>query len=320
MITPELLHRLATLAGRAPSLHNTQPWRFRLDHDVVELRIDPARALPSADPRARELVIGCGAALYTVRLALRGEGMTPSVDLLPASGDPLLLARIAAKPGPAPTEDELRMLAVVVRRHTQRHGFTAGPLSVSVASAVADAARSEGADLRWVTEPARVAAVVGLALLAEQMRAANPHWRQETTEWVRTRAGSDGIPHHAVPHPGSAPHPLDRLPVAHFLPKALAHAARPQLGRPGRLAVLTTPSDTVLDWVSAGQALQRLLLRAADDWVFASYNTAPLENPSLREELRDALELTDHPQMLFELGHVNAARATPRRPTTAFVS
>lgn len=312
MITPDLLHELVVLAGRAPSLHNTQPWRFGLDNGAVELRIDPARVVPHADPRARETVIGCGAALYTLRLALRGHGLVPSVDLTPASGDPLLLARVTAEPGPEATQDERRLLGVVVRRHTQRHGFTGDPLSPPLISAMARDAAAEGSTLVWVEEPASVSAVAGISLLAERMRATNPRWRAEVARWVDHDGDRpDGIPARSMPSPGAV-ETLDRLPVAQFVPRHLVGQGHPRLGSPGRIAVLTTPSDIVLDWVAAGQSLQRLLLRAADDWAFAAYNTAPLENPYLREEIRDALGLRDHPQMLFEVGHVAVARSTPR--------
>src|ERR1700712_430673 len=72
-------------ASLAPSLHNSQPWRFRLLADRIELHMDLGRRLPGADPEDRELRLACGAALLNLRLALQGLGIRPSVTLLPPS-------------------------------------------------------------------------------------------------------------------------------------------------------------------------------------------------------------------------------------------
>ena len=57
---------LIRLAARAPSLHNTQPWRFKVSQDALELYADPKRQL-RVDPDGREMLISCGAALYGLR-------------------------------------------------------------------------------------------------------------------------------------------------------------------------------------------------------------------------------------------------------------
>ncbi|MDQ2875014.1 MAG: hypothetical protein M3Y33_09580, partial [Actinomycetota bacterium] len=93
-VTPAEMTSLVAAAGRAPSLHNSQPWRFRVRGDVVELHADPGRALRQVDPEGRELVISCGAALFGLRLGLRRLGYVPRVELRPDPGQPGLLARV----------------------------------------------------------------------------------------------------------------------------------------------------------------------------------------------------------------------------------
>src|SRR5215468_4549309 len=66
----------------APSVHNTQPWWFRADRSGISLYADPARQLAVADPAGREMLISCGAALFTARLALRAAGYAPQVQVL----------------------------------------------------------------------------------------------------------------------------------------------------------------------------------------------------------------------------------------------
>jgi hypothetical protein len=75
-----------------------------------------------------------------------------------------------------------------------------------------------------------------------------------------------------------------------------------------------TSGDDEKSWLRAGQALQRLLLRAAGQWVFASLQTQPLQSRPVRAQLRSGLELTGTPQLLLELGVARISHPTGRRP------
>lgn len=315
-LTLDLVGDLIATAGRAPSLHNSQPWRFRLDGEGLELRVDPQRAMRVSDPEARELVISCGAALYTLRLALRGKALSPHVSIAPNKDDPLLLARVTAESGPRPTPDESQLLAAVVHRHTHRHGFAPVPIADTLASALEADVATEGARLVWVDDRHRVGAVVELALLADQLQVGDVEWQAEIERWVDTtgRGRRDGVPIAAVPPASPQRRATDRLPVRSFVPGRSPCANDHRPGAVGRIAVLVTDGDELGDWLAAGQALQRMLLRAADGWVFATYATAPLEVPYLRQALRDTLGLSDYPQMVLELGHAGYAHTTPRLP------
>ena len=75
--------QVVSAAGMAPSLFNTQPWRFRLCPDRIEVYPDLGRRLIAHDPEDRELRIACGAALFNLRLAVHAHGVTPVVCLTP---------------------------------------------------------------------------------------------------------------------------------------------------------------------------------------------------------------------------------------------
>src|SRR5580693_2365102 len=129
--TPILARQVRYLTGvarRAPSLHNTQPWRFTVSGDAIELRADVSRQL-SVDPDGREMLISCGAALYGLRLAVRSLGYLPEVEILPALARQRRLARVRLGPAAPMTADERKMLAAVPHRHTHRGPFEAGPLA-----------------------------------------------------------------------------------------------------------------------------------------------------------------------------------------------
>jgi hypothetical protein len=84
-------------------VHNTQPWWFSADSAGLSLYADSARQLAVADPDGRQLLISCGAALFTARLALREAGCIPEAQIMPDPAGPLLVARLSWQHRAAPT-------------------------------------------------------------------------------------------------------------------------------------------------------------------------------------------------------------------------
>src|SRR6266699_1346167 len=95
---------LVATAARAPSVQNTQPWRFRAGRHWIELHVDPGRQL-RVDPLGREVLISCGAALFG-----------------------LLLARVSFGAAERLTAGERRLLDALPHRHTHRGPFSGAPL------------------------------------------------------------------------------------------------------------------------------------------------------------------------------------------------
>ena len=117
---------LIATAARAPSVHNTQPWRFRVGEYAIDLHADVRRKL-RMDPLGRELLISCGAALFGLRLAVRSLGYLPVVELLPDPAQLRLLARVRLGAASPMTARERRMLDALPHRHTHRGPFAPGP-------------------------------------------------------------------------------------------------------------------------------------------------------------------------------------------------
>ena len=142
----------------------------------------------------------------------------------------------------------------------------------------------------------------------------SPRARAEIRRWTRTaaRMARDGIPATALA--GRTGRPAGRLPQRDFdLGRGIARL--PSGGAPPpATAVLLTSGDRRADWLRAGQALHRVLLHAASQWVFASLHTQPLEDAAARDLIRSRLALPGHPQMLLQLGPATAASPTARRP------
>ncbi len=302
---------LITSAARAPSVHNTQPWRFGVGPDAVELWTDPRRKL-HADASGREMLISCGAALFGLRLAIRSLGYMAVTDLLPDPAQLRLMARVSAGPAAPASGLERQLLDAVPRRHTHRGPFAAGPLPQGLLVGLQHDALAEGATLALVADGLTYDRLERITAAAARRGDLSPRGRAEIRRWTRAAAdpAQDGIPATALA--SSTGRPPGRLPQRDFdLGRGIA--CLPSGGEPpSATAVLLTPGDRRADWLRAGQALYRLLLHAASPQVFASMHTQPLEDAVTRGLISSQLALPGHPQMLLQLGPAASASPTAR--------
>lgn len=303
------------LARHAPSVHNTQPWRFHDDHGVLTIGRDDTRRLPVLDPDARQQTISCGAALFLAALGLRLQGFEPVVELARAAEAPTL-ARLRGVPGREVTGEDLTLERAARSRHMQRGAFDEREVDAETQDAMRAAAQREGAWVRFLSGAADQLAVAVLLTHADDKETADEAYQQELARWTerppgardglvaaatdlgrRSRASDvrlrdfSGTPHRPRWHDGDDPpaveHPL--------------------------VAVLGTAGDSTSDWLVAGQALCALLLRAEIAGVQASPLGQVLDRPWTRRRLAGELGLVGHPQMVLRLGHARPGPATPRR-------
>ncbi|GAA4833551.1 Acg family FMN-binding oxidoreductase [Kitasatospora terrestris] len=301
---------LVVAAGSAaPSLHNSQPWRFRPTADLDGLLVygDRTRAVPATDPDGRALHLSVGAAVFNLRAAASHLGRGAEVRLCPDPGDPDLLATLDfSGDGPrlAPEYYE-----AVGRRHSSRLPFTNRDVPEAVVGQLMDAAAAEDVHLA-VLEEAGARRVLELTTEAERRTSADLQRQAETRGWLRAEPSADGIPLAAIG-------PLDhdaRVPMRGF-------AGRPQQSaKPTerfealpQLAVLSTHGDRPADWLRAGQALERMWLLATARGLRASVLHQAVEWPDTRWRLRDPAEGPGHVQAVVRIGYGPPGAATPRR-------
>jgi hypothetical protein len=310
---------LAAVGGAAPSLHNAQPWAFRVERDHVDVLLDRSRLLPVADPTSRQAYLGVGAAVFLLRLALSMMDRAVEVLSWPDPAEPDLVARLAVEGRRSGTDEERRLLAALPARRTVRTPFGTATVPVPLQVAWRGIAEAEGAGLRWVAAPGERAGVSALVAAAERLEQHSPAYLAELDRWTSADrlAEGAGVPPDAFGVSAAAGHAAE-FPLRDFAGGARTVAVRP----PGPLeehpvvAVLHTPHERAEDWVRGGQALMGVLLAAAADGYAASYLNQPLELPGLRQQLRDELRLDGWPQLILRLGQPAGALPppTPRRP------
>lgn len=319
----ESLYQVIRIAQLAPSVHNTQPWVFwiRAD-DRLELRarvsgqaepglLGPDRRLRVADPLSRELAISCGAALLNLRLAFRVMGHDVTVWLIPdADNDSSLLASIEIVTGRThrPSVKEQKLYAAIRRRHTNRSSFTGAAIPPTVEAAMKRAAFLEEGWLRKL-DRAQTGKWLSAATRADMKLEAGAGYVAELKRWTRDRDTGSGVPVAAIGIRGRR----GDAPVRDY---GLGGGKQEQFERRPQLLALSTDGDQPVDWLRAGQALQRVLLTATTHGISASFLTQPMELSDHEGESRRwpwHWPFAETPQMVLRVGYAGQAVYTPRR-------
>lgn len=313
MTTPHLtssLRHVVEAATLAPSVHNTQPWRFALRDDGFDLLADPQRRLPVLDPSGRLLHLSCGAALVTARVAARALGLAATVELLPVPDWPDLLARVTLENGATPDDAEMALALAVLKRHTAREAFLPEPLPPALLGTLARVAEQEGASLQVLEEEGDLLSLAVLLSAADWQQERDAAYRTELSSWVRLSPAGDGLPPTAV---GADPTTASPLRLRDF---TLSHPERCGARAPAvepAVVVLTTQQDGPQAWLRAGQAMGSVLLHAAAQGVQGQPLGQVTDLPGPRAALTRSLGLSGLPQLVLRLGRVQVHASTPRR-------
>jgi nitroreductase len=305
-------HTVLTTASLAPSVHNSQPWCFRLLPDRIELHADLSRALPATDPGGRELRLSCGAALFNLRLALKALGIRPLVTLLPGTEGPGALA-IVRRGGRIQLNEEMHGLLMAVRsRRTNRRPFVDAPIPAAHRQIIVRAAELERSWLHVVSDRSERAQLQRFVVRAHRDQLADKDVQAELAAWTGSRAATGlGVPLRSA---GPQPESQDEWVLRDFSP------GEPVERMPGKdyesdplVVVLCSFYSGPLAELQAGQAMQRVLLAATTVGLSASFLSQPVEVPGIRDELRRALGGSLVPQTMLRIGFGSPVPATPRR-------
>ncbi len=323
-LNPLVLRRVVDVARLAPSVHNTQPWRWQVRDGGLDLRADLSRSLPVADPQGRNLVISCGAALHHAVVAARAMRLTAFEAPLPDPDDPQLLARLELTRGGVDRDAEEDLLAIR-ERCTDRRRFTSWPVPDERVLALARSACAWGAEAVAVTDVSLRFRLEALLERARIAQATDPRVVEETRLWI-DHGRLDGLPsttvptthgrpreHHSrfdtVPTPGTGPLPS---PVEGPVDGRLLESSE-------GLVVIATERDDPSAWVCAGETLSALWLRATREGLSVVPLSQVVEVASTRQSLsRELPPHRDQPQVVVRLGWQEISRSTlprtPRRP------
>ena len=314
---PATVRTAVELAVRAPSIHNTQPWFWRIGDRSVHLYADPTRHLAQADPDRRDLLLSCGIALHHTRIALAALGWQARTTRLPNEADPDHIAAIELREH-RPTDQDIELAAAIPRRRTDRRYFSPWPVPAGNIGRIVARAAQEGvvvrrADAQYFIEQAMAYAAAS--------HASDSGYATELAIWSGRHGSVDGVPAASAPDSDTA----IGFPARRFAGAALEQpSGTSPFDDAAELLVLGTPSDDPLSRLRAGEATSAVLLTATALGLATCPLTEPLEVPATRADLRaNVLDDNGYPQIIVRVGwaptNADPLPATPRRSVAEFL-
>jgi hypothetical protein len=308
----ETVHTVLSLATRAPSVHNTQPWRWRIGSNSLHLYADRGLHLPSTDPDGRDLTLSCGIALHHCVVALAALGWQSKVHRLPNPDEPEHLAAVEVYRHP-PNEVDITLAAAIPRRRTDRRHYSSWSVPANYVALMGARAARAGVMLRQIESLPRLQDIVAQAVWRH---IADYDYLSELTTWSGRYASLAGVPARSTPESD----PTAPVPPRLFAGPALAQPPETESVDDNAVVLaLGTKDDSTLARLRAGEATSLVLLSATALGLASCPVTEPLEIIETRDSVQiEVFGISGFPQMLLRLGWapVNAdpLPATPRRP------
>ncbi|MEB3981546.1 nitroreductase family protein [Mycobacterium sp. 663a-19] len=312
---PKVITTAIELACRAPSLHNSQPWRWVAGPGGVDLFVDPERKVTATDRSGREAIMSCGAALDHFRVAMGAVGWETSVEQFPNPNDLDHLASMdfASVDYVAPARRE--RADAILRRRTNRLPFRAPKHWSSFEPVLRSSFDTDLVALDVLADDARPR-LAEASRLTEALRRYDDRYHRELDWWTSPLRHAEGIPESALlSEPDDRRVDVNRrFPVDPLDERSSAGAYDE-----AKILVLSTPRNTRADALNCGEALSAVLLECTMAGLATCPVTHVTELESSRELVRD---LTSGPaavpQVLIRVGIAPeeelAPEPTPRRP------
>jgi Nitroreductase family len=319
----DLVAIMVGAARYAPSIHNSQPWRFDWTGEALEVLADDSRATPAVDPVGRWLHLACGAAAFNADVAARAAGRLCAVSVLPDRSRPDLMALVGVVGERPPTPEDVGLEHAIAERHTVRTAFDDTVVPAALVDRLRAAAEHEGCWMHVVSRPEDIVELAVLTERAEAAESADESYQAELRAWTRApgEEAQDGIPLNRIPAKEQL-RPTD-VPIRDFHGRGPGHRPGeagvtepdpPHVERP-LLVIVGTDGDHRADWVRSGMAMQRLWLTATAAGLGASPITQAMDHAGPRALLKRLVgQQNHHPQILLRLGYCRPDRVTGRRP------
>ena len=314
----ETIRSALMLAVRAPSVHNSQPWQWRVGARSLHLYANPDLRLPHTDPDARDLMLSCGATLNHCQVAFAALGWQSKIYRLPNTAEPNHLASIELHRS-RPAEVDVTLAAAIPRRRTDRRHYSSWPVPPGDIALMGARAARAGVMLRQVDE---LASLKRLVTQAAWRHSVDRDYLTELAIWSGRYGSTAGVPARSTPERD----PAATIPARTFAGAVLTQAPDTNPAKDNAIvAALGTVDDDRMAQLRAGEATSLVLLTATALGLASCPITEPLEIDETRVAVgADVFGADGYPQMLLRIGWapVNAdpLPSTPRRSLTEVVA
>jgi hypothetical protein len=314
LVDLEVIRRALRLACRAPSLHNSQPWRWEVDGTRVHLFLDRNRILYSTDRAGREAIISCGAVLDHFRISMAAAGWIANIDRFPSVNDPNHLASIDFTRMDFVTYPHRRRAEAISLRRTDRLPFGPPPEWAAFQALLHNAVDTDAVRLDVLPDDAR-AELKQASMLTESLRLYDSSYHTELGWWTAPYEASEGIPYSALVSEAEG----ERVDVGRTFPAPRHQERRQDIPTDySKIVVLSTYGKSRKDALRCGEVLSSVLLECTLGGLATCTLTHITELATSRHIIAGLIGQDTTPQVLIRVGVAPATAdvqpETPRRP------
>ena len=312
----ELKH-LIHFAVKAPSGHNTQPWKFKVTDEGIEIHPDLDRALPATDPLNRELYISLGCALENLIIAAHEFNYDVEYRIVQTYNNTSII-KVALAPSSRVKIHEL--FGSIELRQTNRSIYDSVYIAPENIKTLLSIRREEGTGIHAFRRGSEHFDIITDFLArANSIRMQDPEYKKELVDWMRfnpkdASESKDGLSYKAIGAP----------PMPEFMGKSLvkglmnAHrqtvADMEKINSSSHIVVFSTPEQNEKAWISLGATLERFLLLSTKMGMAHAYINLPCEVDRLVEEMRDVLPIDkEYPNILLRIGYADRVAFSKRK-------
>ncbi|KLO33511.1 Acg family FMN-binding oxidoreductase [Mycobacterium haemophilum] len=302
------------LACRAPSVHNSQPWRWVLEGAVLRLFVDPRRWVRSTDRSGREAIISCGAVLDHLRIAMVAAGWQANIDRFPNPNNRDHLASVEFSPLEFVTDAQRKRAEAILQRRTDRLPLGLPTYWASFEPVLRSSIDESIAMLDVLADELRPQ-LAEASQLTEALRRDDVSYHAELQWWTSPFALAEGVP------PDALPSVLERqrVDVARDFPARSNAERRVEVAVDwSKILVLSTAEDSRAEVLGCGEVLSTVLLECTMAGMATCTLTHLIELDESRDIVRGLIGERGEPQVLIRVGIAppmeELPAATPRRP------
>jgi nitroreductase len=316
VVDPHVIANAVRLACRAPSLHNSQPWHWVIEHDSVDLFLDKSRVVYSADRFGREALLGCGAVLDHFRVAMAAAGWDANINRYPNPDGPLRLASIDFSRMASVTDGHRRQADAILLRRTDRLPLAEPADWDTMEAHLRRTVTSDAVRLDVVPDELRPH-LAEASRLTETLRLHDSSYHDELHWWTPPFVIAEGIPRTALPTAAES----DRVDVGRSFPMTRDPRDRRRAygNDRSKIAVLSTYDNERDSVLRCGEMLSAVLLEATTAGLATCALTHITELQPSRDIVASLIAQQTTPQVLIRIGSApemeDRPPATPRRPT-----